>query len=303
MNYTSGAISIFFAILFISCGEGKVTVTNESYEPRIVIEGFLFPNQNVEKIRITRNFKLDENISNRDILVIEDAIVNLIDENGTPFRLFFHSSSNFDDNYYEYRGNELVIEYGMTYTLDVTATVEGKELHTRATTTVPEIGFKIAEVNFDSLEYRQREVNGDLLKFILTIDRSPGTTFYVSSIRPLTASSSNFIFDNPFTDETPEDVDDNLDDFNYWVEWIQDTPSTQGKSFIDIFWFFLWFYGEYEIIVYAADLNYKNYLQTYEEVQEPDGNFHEPRFEIEGDGIGVFGSVISDTVYISVLQK
>ena len=38
------------------------------------------------------------------------------------------------------------------------------------------------------------------------------------------------------------------------------------------------------------------------EVQEIDGNFHEPVFHIDGDGIGVFGSAVTDTVYFSVTQ-
>ncbi len=32
-----------------------------------------------------------------------------------------------------------------------------------------------------------------------------------------------------------------------------------------------------------------------------DGNFHEAKFNIDGDGIGVFGSVIADTVYVDVV--
>ena len=39
-----------------------------------------------------------------------------------------------------------------------------------------------------------------------------------------------------------------------------------------------------------------------DEVQEEDGNFHESVFSIEGDGIGYFGSVIPDTVYVEVLR-
>ena len=62
----------------------------------------------------------------------------------------------------------------------------------------------------------------------------------------------------------------------------------------------MWFYSEYEITVYAADRNYSSFLQTFDEVQEEDGNFHEPVFSIEGEGIGVFGSYIRDRVVVSV---
>ena len=41
-------------------------------------------------------------------------------------------------------------------------------------------------------------------------------------------------------------------------------------------------------------------FQTYKNVQEFDGNFHEPRINIQGDGIGIFGSAIADTVFLKV---
>jgi len=62
------------------------------------------------------------------------------------------------------------------------------------------------------------------------------------------------------------------------------------------------FYDDYEIIMYAADKNYKDFHITYRNVMELDGNFHEPKFNIEGDGIGVFGSIIADTVRCRVIQ-
>jgi hypothetical protein len=62
------------------------------------------------------------------------------------------------------------------------------------------------------------------------------------------------------------------------------------------------FYDDYEIIMYAADKNYKDFFITYQNVVELDGNFHEPKFNIEGDGIGVFGSIIADTVSCRVIR-
>jgi len=63
------------------------------------------------------------------------------------------------------------------------------------------------------------------------------------------------------------------------------------------------FYGEHEIVVYATDRHYQRFLQTFDQVQEEDGNFHEPAFAIEGDGIGVFGSVVMDKIRVEVLRE
>ena len=67
-------------------------------------------------------------------------------------------------------------------------------------------------------------------------------------------------------------------------------------------WYTFNFYDHYRIIVYASDDNYKDFFMTYQQVMEMDGNFHEAKFNIEGDGIGVFGSVIADTVYVDVVR-
>ena len=48
--------------------------------------------------------------------------------------------------------------------------------------------------------------------------------------------------------------------------------------------------------------NYMQFLQTWDDVKEPDGNYHEPKFNFEGDGIGVFGSVVADTTYLTVTK-
>ena len=58
----------------------------------------------------------------------------------------------------------------------------------------------------------------------------------------------------------------------------------------------------YRAVVYACDENFRLFLLTYDSVQEFDGNFHEPIMNFTGDGIGVFGSCIADTVYFKVTQ-
>ena len=113
-------------------------------------------------------------------------------------------------------------------------------------------------------------------------------------------SVDSFIYDNPFDDEDPGSID--LTDYDYQFEWIQNTPRRAGQSKMGLFWWDVWFYGRHEIVVYAADPNWAHFLQTFDELQELDGNFHEPQFEFEGDGFGYFGSAIPDTVYIEILR-
>jgi len=295
---------ILSMIILLSCGKGTVDVTNESYEPKIAIEGFLIPHNKVEKIRISRNFRINANLD-RMILIpdVSRTSVTITDlQNDKSYPLTFHIADDdkLENYYWEYNENDLVIDYGKSYRLDVSAVIEGKTLHATSTTTVPEKGLKISNLNYPELAYRQHNGEGALQEFELTIDRSPGTQFYLITMNALEASVDNFIYDNPFFKVEPEDIEDDIGDFRFQYNWLQDAPTTAGHSIIELYWILFWFYSEYEIMVFAADKNYREFLQTYNDVQEEDGNFHEAKFNIDGDGIGVFGSVVTDTVYIKI---
>ncbi len=297
-------ITILISFSIFSCGEGIVEVTNESYEPKIAIEGFLIANQKVDKVRISRNFRIDDNL-NRTTLIpnVNQTIVSITDiAADSTFYLTFHVSTDdiFDEYYWQYNYDSLKIDYGKSYRLDVSTVIDGKQLSASATTTVPQQGLNISGLNYNQLTFRQKDQSGNLQQFQLTFDRAPGTTFYAASIRSMNADSTNFIYEHPFYNDEDDLI---INDFNFQYGWIQDTPPIAGQSKLDIFWTSLWFYDTYELIIYAADKNYKEFIQTYNDVQEQDGNFHEPKFNIEGDGIGVFGSMVADTAYIEVLKN
>lgn len=295
------AVSLMIALY--GCGEGEFAVSNTSYEPRLVIEGLLVPGERVENIRITRNFRVDAQIQ-ANALVPADIKATLTDEeSGRAYALSMRDAALVDDRLFYYEGDDLEIEHGQSYTLQVQATVEGQKLEARATTTVPARGFRIAGVNREQMTYRPLDERGEPINFSVEIERSPSSRFYLMTVRPVVATSANFVYDNPFTEQKPSEVEEDIDDFSFDWDWIQNTPRGAGKSTIEVFWFFLWFYGEHEVVVYAADSNYASFIQTHGEVQEADGNFHEPKFAIQGDGIGYFGSALVDSVRLRVLRQ
>ena len=249
---------------------------------------------------MSRNFRLDENLNETPLFLVE-ADVLLIDEDEAASYPLTLIDPSFEKRGFAWLGETpLDIRAGGTYSLEVRATVEDQELFTRATTTVPVAGFQIVDLSPEHIEYRARDAEGEVIIPEVTIERSPGTTFYLLTAVPLDMSVDTFIYDNPFSDEDPRTID--LFDFNYEFEWIQNTPTVAGQSKMNLFWWDLWFYGRHEIVVYAADENWAHYLQTFEEVQELDGNFHEPQFEFEGDGIGYFGSAIPNTARLEILR-
>ena len=77
---------------------------------------------------------------------------------------------------------------------------------------------------------------------------------------------------------------------------------TPGVSTTEILSLYTYFYGNYRITLYAADKNLRGFSSTHEVLQGADGNFHEGAFYIDGDGIGVFGSALVDSIFIEVLR-
>ncbi len=296
MSIRKIVLLLLLASLFSACGEGTVSIDN-TFEPRIVVQGYLMPHNKAE-VRLMRNFPVDARVTEESI-IITDAEAVLIDESGSSFDLRY----NFQTRRYE--STEIVIDYGKQYTLEVRATVDGKSLFTRSVTTVPEAGFEILEEKsvLDSMFYRQRDASGALMDFKIVFNRSPATDFYACALNALDADTSSFIFDNPFNDPDIEDIIEDFEDYKNTFTWIQDQPNVPGESSIDIFSFFTWFYGEYRAIAFAGDRNFRDFLISHGDVQEIDGNFHEPAFHFEGDGIGVFGSAIADTTFFTILRR
>ncbi len=297
-------VSIVLCVTMLwACGDPTVQITNSSYEPRIVVEGLLVPGQPVSGILITRNFPVDLNLNSNSV-VLDEAQVTLRDvDNGTLYPLSFHSGSDLTSIYYEYTGADLAIVPGGTYSLEVQATIDGRALSTRATTTVPRAGFHIIDISHDAIDYRPRGDDDEFIDVKVRIERSPGTTFYLLTAKALEPSLDSFIYDNAFTDEKREDLSQgDIIDFTYNYEWIQNTPPGAGVSTMDVFWWDVWFYGPHSITIFAADDNYRRFLQTFNDVEEEDGNFHEPVFALEGDGIGYFGSAIVDSVNLTITR-
>ncbi|MBX7151036.1 DUF4249 domain-containing protein [bacterium] len=296
---------LFIAALFaVSCGEGKIDISSQKYEPKIVIEGYLTPQHKVERIHISRNFPLDAVIDPEDI-PIADAQVTITDlASMTEYPLTY----NVDSSYFEYNGVGLDIGFNKSYRLNVTAVIDGQTLMANSTTTTPQSGFSIIPElsTLDSMVYRKKNSTGQLEFFKVAFNRSPGVDFYLVTMIARNPSVESFIYSpaNPFGDVDSSDVVKDMEDYRHDDDdWLMNPNLGPGTTTFDLEWFLMWFYGEYQMTMYACDKNYKDFAITNDDVQEEDGNFHQPVLHINGDGIGVFGSVIADTAYIKVLKQ
>lgn len=297
-------IKLVFLVLtafMLSCGDAVINVDKKIYSPKIVMDGYVIPHQKINNIRISRNFPLNEKINIMDF-PLKDADVSITDlSTGKNYPLTF----NFGQLGFEYRESDLEITEGNSYRLAVSAEIDGKKLKASSTTTVPLDGFHIDRTasQLDPLKYREKDENGDVKFFTITFKHSASTDFYALSIVAQEASLETFVEKNIFGLEKKELDEDLLNRLKYEASWAQTSSNPEGMTTIKILWLDTWFYGQYRVILYAGDNNFKQYFLTHNNVQDIDGNLYEPKFFVDGDGIGVFGSALADTVHFNVLRN
>lgn len=302
-KFEYSSILILTILLLSSCGKTSVTIDERTYEPNIVINGYLYPEKPVSNIQITRNFPIGTTIDKNQI-ALSEASVNLTDiETNIVYELTYNPNTFA----YEYIKEDLEIDYGKSYRLDISANIDNSDLQASSTTTVPEKGLEIDRENsiFGDLFYRETDETGKLITPQVAYKQSENSAFYLLSISALDADIHTFIYENPFGLDINDVLEEEgkIENFQYHAKWTRPENQNGGFSIMEISWFQIWFYGPYRLVLYAGDENFYHFYNTHRNVQNIDGNLHEPIFHIDGDGIGVFGSAVIDTLSLNILKK
>jgi len=291
-------ILFLFGIILAACENPEFEFDSSNYQPKLVIEAYLVPGQSPTDIKVTRNFPLAQSISLEDV-ILSDAIVRITRNSDQQHINLVY---NAEKGNYEYPGSDFTIGYDEDYQLYVEAAIDGKTLSAKSTTHTPKPGFKILP---ESSQLAQTSYTGSE-NFMLAFSPSPGTDFYVASLTALDASVESFIYspENRYETLELEDSSTVREELNFRKynssAWLNVPDSV--SQIHELEWYLFDFYGRYKIILYAMDKNAKDFYLTHKEVQEMDGNFVEPRMAIDGEGIGVFGSVLADTVEVVVIN-
>jgi hypothetical protein len=303
LNSKSYTFFILTVLLLLSCGKTSVTIDERTYEPKIVIIGYLYPERPISNIQISRNFPVGTTI-NKDEIAIGEAKVTLTDlASNIGYELTYNPISFA----FEYTKDDLEIGYGNSYRLDVSANIDDSELQASSITTVPDHGLEIDRESsvYGDLLYRETDESGKLIQPQVAYRQSENSAFFLLSISALDASIETFIYENPFGFDIKDALEDDakIENFQYSARWTKPENQNGGLSIIEISWFQLWFYSPYRLVLYAGDENFYHFFSTHRSVQSVDGNLHQPLFHIDGDGIGVFGSAVIDTLSLNILKK
>ncbi len=281
-------IIVVLAFILNACGDPVVEIDSSQYEPKISVEAFIYAGETVNDIKLSRNFRIGEKVVLDDLKLSPSANSVVVSINDIPLE--------YDAVKKVYFNNQMLIDYDKDYTLKVTAVVEGKSISATSTTHTPAKGFALVGNDLGTYKYRQSDVH------ILYMP-SPGTDFYAFSFLADTASTENFIYNNPLQPNmSPKDVEDNFNSYYFQAKYETNMNSyLPGPFDYQVKYYDAWFYSTYTTVVYAGDDNFRYYIFTAKNVQEFDGNFHEPKVIFTGDAMGVFASAIRDTVTFRII--
>lgn len=285
-------------MLYMACGDTSVDIDKSTYKPKIVVNGLLYTGEKIQRIEIMRNYPLNTTII-PDQKYITEALVTISNKNGDTDTLNYSPLSNSYVSDY----NQIDIIGGEEYTLYVSAKIDDQELWTRSSTIAPHLGFSINDQlsTRGDIPYRKYYVNGLLTNPTVTFNRTVGAEFYGLSAVALNADETTFIKDNIFGVD-PDSLEEMINYIKYISYWSSPDNRAEGTSTIELPWYLIYFYSTYRLILYAGDLNFYHFFISHQSVMNMDGNLREPLFYFEGDGIGLFGSAVRDSIYFNVVQ-
>lgn len=268
------AISIFILALAAACSDEGLdpAETNE-----VIIEGYLFAGASIDSLKVSQliPFITDEDESYE----ITDANVN-IRWAGNSFKL---TPSQKNPGNYFYEDTDLRIVEGETYELNV----EYFDKLVTASTTVPVRPVDL-EVSMDTLEIEPIDDFQDI--------------FNQAEAEALEIYWSNDVADYYYVlleniEADPEDINtldfDGFGDRNF--SFVTE-PTNLDVYNVNVF--SLTQYGTYRAVVFHVS---QEYVDLYETAEQDSRNLTEPLSNIE-NGLGIFTSFSSDTIYFEIVK-
>ncbi len=287
---------LFLPILILSFLTSCESYDQDDYREIVVVESYLSSGQQLPPIHLSTTLPAEEEYNFSDAALSGGIIqVTLLHENGEPEETFEYIESNEENGVYVPVDTDYRAEARRTYRLDIAFNDRNEVL--QATTTIPD-QIQIQNEIPESVVYQGEEQ----LELELAVMQQTGAqNVFVFNTIALEASLQAL---TPFYRSIVED-DDDID----ISEYIQNSSGLINEGNFDIQpdgtillkfpWIGVAFYGENLVVTLSVDKNVTELVRS-QEVQlggstlSP-GEIPNLTYNIEG-GIGVFGSLSSDTV-------
>lgn len=287
-------------ILQIMLFTGCELYEQDEYRELVQIEAYLVAGRQLPVVRITRTLPIDREYTFENA-ALSGAIVtiSLLDENGETTEVFPYGAG-FTNGIYIPLDDTHIVEPRRSYRIDVAFNTRDEEL--TAVTTVPD---QISVINTvrESVVYQSEEQ----LEIILapTVQTQNQNVFVFDAL----AQNPSLESLTPFYLAAVTDGDAAIEDFFSNSSGLINEGNfdimQDGTIFLNFPWIGAAFFGETIVVTNSVDQNVAELLRS-QEVQlggstlSP-GEIPNLRYNING-GIGVFGSISSDSVVTNFLR-
>lgn len=276
---------------------GCETYNQDDYQEMVVIESYAVANRPLPVIHVTTTLPADAEY-NKEAAGLTNAVVqvSLLDDNGNEEETFQYIASGSEPGAYWPQLPAHTVIPERTYRLDVQFNDRPEQL--RAYTTIPE-EFTIVNDVRDTVVYQSDEQ--------LELEISPLQRQESQITFEINVTAQNPTLDNltPFYSTSVEDEDSDIeieDFFNNSSGLINEENfdiRQDGTISMKFPWIGVAFFGDNLVVTNSVDKNLRDLVRS-QEIQLggstlPPGEIPNVRYNVEG-GIGVFGSLSSDTV-------
>lgn len=271
----------------------------DSYEEYVVVESYALANDSLPDVFVRTTARTDEEY-NASELVLDDADVQivLLDETGSDEEVFGYIYSSENEKYVPQNQEHRMLPT-RTYRLDVSFDDRSEVI--RATTTIPD-DFEVINEIPQTVVYQ-----GSQLELLLSAtQKTQQQNIFVFTAIALHARLDNM---TPFyfaaLDEDGVEVSDFQVNSSGLINEDNFTRNADGTITLKYPWLGIAFYGETRFVTQSVDKNLADLVRS-QDVQlggstlSP-GEIPNLIFNVDG-GIGVFGSLASDTVSTIILN-
>ena len=277
MNRYANSILIGLAITMLATAACTSNTFNPEATQTLIVEGYLYAGATVDSVKVSQlipfvtDTNADYSISNAEVTLFwNDNVYPLTYQAGTQ-------------GHYGYEGTALQIVEGQQYSL----TLNHNGQTATATTTVPTRPTGVS-LSFYRLEVAPIDDFEDLF------NRGEQEPLEVLWDNP-TAEPYYVLIEN--TEESPEEINQlDFDGFGRPNFSFITEPTT--LDVYNVLPFSLTQYGRYRVVVFHVN---QSYADLYETAEQDSRNLTEPLSNIN-NGLGIFTSFSSDTVYLDIVK-
>lgn len=286
-----------FISLFILLLTGCDSYDQDTYREYVVVESYAVANDTLPEVNVFTTSPADEQYLARESVITNANVqIVLLDENGNDEEVFNYVYSPGEDTSYVYKPIDTTHRVLPTRTYRLDVNFDDRPEIIQATTTVPDDFTIINEVPV-SIPYQ----SPDQLELTLspTEKTQPQNVFVFSSVALHVRVDNMTPFYRASVDEDGVEVSDFKINSSGLINEGNFEENPDGTITLQFPWIGVAFYGETLIVTQSVDKNIVDLVRS-QQVQlggstlSP-GEIPNPIYQTEG-GIGVFGSLASDTV-------